>query len=106
MSKDDGEQWVYTADGMYFKAFTGTDTGISLSNQDDIPTFEATGACETDGEMSKVLCANVVVDVNGVKGPNKWSTSTKGVYDYFVIGIYPQRAQANGQVFSDILYNK
>ena len=105
MSKDPNASSVYTADGMYFKAISGN-SADDITAGGTMPTIETTGACETDGEGSKLLCANVIVDVNGVKGPNKWSTSTRGVYDYFVIGIYPQRAQANGQVFSDILYNK
>lgn len=103
MSKDDTNRAIYTADGMYFTVLSSA-TPATPANP---PTLTAYATdCETDGDNSTHQCAKVQVDVNGVKGPNKWSTSTRGVYDTFAVGIYPQRAVADGEVMSDILYNK
>ncbi len=106
MSKDDSQNWVYTADGMWFKANSEYNNDGDTSATAPTGDFGGFGDCTTDGDGSKAMCAQVTVDVNGVKGPNKWSTDTKGVYDIFSIAIYPQRAVADGQVMSDILYNK
>lgn len=106
MSKDDSAKYVYTADGMWFEAQSAYFAVPGATTANAIPSGTTYGDCTTDGDKSKAMCAQVKVDVNGVKGPNKWSTGTKGVYDMFTVAIYPQRAVADGKVNSDILYNK
>lgn len=106
MSKDATAKTIYTADGMYFKVIGESYPTVNGSSAPETNLVVGETNCETDGENSTKNCAQVMVDVNGVKGPNKWSTSTRGVYDTFAVSIYPQRAVANGEVMSDILYNK
>ena len=89
MSQDAGNYELYTADGMFFKATAGA------------------GSCEiAKGNGDDNICANVTVDVNGMKGPNKVTASTEAVYDIFTIAVYPQRAVPGDSTQSEVLYRK
>lgn len=90
-----GADFVYTADGMYLKV-------VTAAGVDGL----AAGSCTTDGEGATTPCAVVQIDVNGLKGPNKYTSGTNAVYDNFTAIIYPQRALPAGQVMSDVLYSK
>ena len=87
--------WVYTADGAFFQVMPAYSIGgVQVGN------------CETDGAGATYPCAAVIIDVNGPKGPNKFSQGTQSVYDMFTAFIYPQKALPAGQTMSDILYAK
>ena len=86
MSSTAGSSELYTADGMYFKAQGGTSCAIAK------------------GSGADNICAEVIVDVNGVKGPNKYTTATDAVYDIFTIAVYPQKALPGNDVQSQVLY--
>lgn len=79
---------LYTADGMFFSPSGGA-------------------ACNANnGSDASNKCADVTVDVNGQKGPNKITTATNNVFDIFTIAIYPQKALPGNDTMSKILYQK
>ena len=89
----------YTADGMYFKTSgaTATHTANPCSN-----------ASETIEDMNKTtnICSVVNVDVNGRKGPNRFSPDTGHVYDMYTLAIYPQKVLPDDAVTAQVLYMK
>lgn len=96
LSSNASSQEMYTADGMWFKA--GTTFGGAVGSA---------AACNSnDGNQTTNICANVQVDVNGMKGPNKGTTATNRVFDIFTIAIYPQKALPANQTMGLILYEK
>ena len=86
MSSTAGNSELYTADGMYFKAGGGAACTVA-------------GGGGVDN-----ICAEVTVDVNGAKGPNKPTDSTEAVYDIFTIAVYPQKALPRTETQSQVLY--
>lgn len=95
------EDYVYTADGMYFQVLESAPSGQGIQG-----SMPAVGGCTTDGEKATTPCSAVKIDVNGPKGPNKFTTGTQAVYDQFYAIVYPQKALPAGQIMSDVLYNK
>ena len=89
----------YTADGMYFKTSgaTATHTANTCSN-----------ASESIEDMNKAtnICSVVNVDVNGRKGPNRFSPDTGHVYDMYTLAIYPQKVLPDDAVTAQVLYMK
>ena len=92
----DGTNAMYTADGMWFSTSTtqaGGATGTTTCNANDTAT---------PGNV----CSVVVVDVNGMKGPNRPTTSTTRVFDIFTIAVYPQKALPANSTMGQIMYQK
>ena len=90
MSSTAANSELYTADGMYFKAGKPKD---------------GSGQCTVAGGGGENnICAEVTVDVNGAKGPNKVTESTDAVYDIFTIAVYPQKALPRTETQSQVLY--
>lgn len=93
MSSVSGSSELYTADGMWFKA---TDTN-------------AAGGCNANIDNPNITsnrCGTVIVDVNGQKGPNKYTSDTNKIFDMFTVSIYPQKALPEGETMSKVLYAK
>lgn len=62
------------------------------------------------GAATPTAYCRVVVDVNGVKKPNKlsaatYATTTAGVYDQFVLDFYNQQVQPHDEKAKYVLYN-
>ncbi len=95
MSSNSGNSEIYTADGMYFKANSGT-----------VASMSATACTVEGGGGTSNICSIVTVDVNGMKGPNKPSDATNKVYDIFTIAVYPQKALPATSTQAEILYRK
>lgn len=91
----DGADAMYTADGMWFKTYTG------------IGGINGSGNCNAnDSATPSNICSVVVVDVNGMKGPNRVTTSTTRVFDIFTIAVYPQKALPADTTMGQIMYQK
>ena len=86
-----GTSELYTADGMWFKVTT---TSNPCNANADNPN--STGN----------ICSKVEVDVNGQKGPNKFTEATNKIFDKFTVSIYPQKALPDGEKMSKVLYAK
>ena len=100
MSSVPEEQELYTADGMWFKVMlTGERTSQRATNCSKNLTD---GNLNTGGN----ICSIVKVDVNGAKGPNTWTESSKKIKDLFEITVYPQSALPANKVFAEALYSK
>ena len=90
---EDGSNYVYTADGLYYEV-----TGGAACNQNS----------EDANDMSQ-KCAIVKVDVNGRKGPNKATENTNKVMDIYTFNVYPQKvlpSEASNNVTSKVLFMK
>ena len=85
-----GSNYVYTADGIYYQAGTG---GNCSFNSED-----------TDG--TETACVTMTVDVNGRKGPNKYTASTDKVYDIYTLNVYPQKVLPKDSVTQKVLFMK
>lgn len=92
----DGNDAMYTADGMWFQTRT------------DGEGVKANGAnCNAnDSATPDNVCAVVLVDVNGMKGPNRPTTSTTRVFDIFTLAIYPQKALPANETMGQVMYQK
>lgn len=99
MSKDNNG--FYTADGMYFKT-SSADVGSKHKANN------CSNASETIEDMNKVdnICSIVNVDVNGRKGPNRYTSTTTKVYDMYTLAIYPQKVLPDDAVTANVLYMK
>lgn len=91
----DGDYSMYTADGMWFNATNAA--GGASSN---------TSCNANDSATPSNVCAVVTVDVNGMKGPNRQTTSTTRVFDIFTIAVYPQKALPANVTMGQIMYQK
>ena len=91
----------YTADGMYFKTSNATIGSGHTANA-------CSNASETIEDMNKVtnICSVVNVDVNGRKGPNRFSPDTGHVYDMYTLAIYPQKVLPDDDITAQVLYMK
>ena len=92
MSSVSGQKELYTADGMWFKA-TDTNQHACNANADNV-------------NAPANVCGSVIIDVNGQKGPNKFTTDTNKVFDMFTVSIYPQKALPADQTMAKALYAK
>ena len=92
MSSVSGQKELYTADGMWFKA-TDTNKHACNANADNV-------------NAPANVCGSVIIDVNGQKGPNKFTTDTNKVFDMFTVSIYPQKALPADQTMAKALYAK
>lgn len=97
MSSESGSHWLYTADGMWFKTYNEATGAVAGPNAQCNANDQA-----TEGN----ICSVVVVDVNGMKGPNRPTTSTTRVFDIFTISIYPQKALPANETMGMVLYQK
>ena len=94
MSSVSGSQELYTADGMWFKAKATTNgSGNCNANADNVNALTNT-------------CGEVIIDVNGQKGPNKFTTGTDKIFDMFTVSIYPQKALPANETMAKALYAK
>lgn len=92
MSSVSASQQLYTADGMWFRA-TDDKKHDCNANADNV-------------NADTNICGSVIVDVNGQKGPNKYTTDTNKIFDMFTVAIYPQKALPDGETMAKALYSK
>ena len=97
MSSDNANTAMYTADGMWFRAY-GTAQG-ALNGP-------SSNCNANDQATTGNICSVVVVDVNGMKGPNRPTTATTRIFDIFTIAIYPQKALPANTTMGEVLYQK
>lgn len=93
----DGTSAMYTADGMWFYPTSDALGAVSKPN---------TSCNANDTATPGNICSVVQVDVNGMKGPNRPTTSTTRVFDIFTIAIYPQKALPANVTMGQIMYQK
>lgn len=92
MSSNSSTYELYTADGMWFKS-TATDANACNANADN-------------PNATNNRCGTVMVDVNGQKGPNKFTSDTNKIFDMFTVSIYPQKALPANETMGKVLYAK
>lgn len=97
MSSDQTNTELYTADGMWFKTYAEKRGAMGKPNSNCNANDQA-----TEGN----ICSVVEVDVNGMKGPNRYTTSTTRIFDLFTIAIYPQKALPANETMGMVLYQK
>ena len=97
MSSDQTNTELYTADGMWFKTYAEQRGAMGAPNTNCNANDQA-----TEGN----ICSVVEVDVNGMKGPNRYTTSTTRIFDLFTIAIYPQKALPANETMGMVLYQK
>ena len=92
----DGSSAMYTADGMWFQATKDGD-GVSAKGSQ----------CNAnDSATPDNVCSVVIVDVNGMKGPNRPTTATTRIFDIFTIAVYPQKALPANETMGQVMYQK
>lgn len=96
MSSNSSGSELYTADGMWFKS---TASGANL-------TAAACNANADQPNSTGNVCGVVTVDVNGQKGPNKFTSDTNKIFDMFTVAIYPQKALPANETMGKVLYAK
>ena len=87
-----GTSELYTADGMWFQTSA---TGATTCNANADNVNAATNKC-----------GSVTIDVNGQKGPNRFTTDTNKIFDMFTVAIYPQKALPADETMAKALYSK
>ncbi len=93
----DGSTAMYTADGMWFWPTSDTLASEAAS----------VGNCNAnDTATPNNVCSVVQVDVNGMKGPNRYTTSSTRIFDIFTISVYPQKALPANQTMGEVMYMK
>lgn len=93
----DGTTAMYTADGMWFYPTSGAIGAIKAPNTD----------CNAnDSATPDNICSVVQVDVNGMKGPNRPTTSSTRIFDIFTIAVYPQKALPANVTMGEVMYMK
>ncbi len=96
MSMDSANSALYTADGMWFQA---TDAGDGV-------TAHGSQCNANDSATPGNVCSVVIVDVNGMKGPNRPTTSTTRIFDIFTLAVYPQKALPANETMGQVMYQK
>lgn len=94
-----------TADGIVYcvSAFHSDDT----DDQDSAcNSYNSTGCVSSANLSTPAPAANVWIDVNGVKKPNKITTSASRPKDVYTAIIYAQKVLPYGEATQSILYNK
>lgn len=93
-----GNDVFTTADGIIFCV-----TNYSSANSDDqgvkCDTYNETPCVVTDGK------ANLWIDVNGVKKPNKATTSSKRPRDIYQAQIYAQKVVPYGKPTQEVMFD-
>ncbi len=90
--------WAST-DGVIF-CVAPNYTSDNDSSQKSTCNAAATVACSSDGE------ANLFVDVNGARKPNKLTTSASAPKDIFPAMIYSQKVVPFGDAAQQVMYDK
>lgn len=93
----DGTTAMYTADGMWFYP-TNAPMGA-----EGTPTTDCNA---NDSATPDNICSVVQVDVNGMKGPNRPTTSSTRIFDIFTIAVYPQKALPANVTMGEVMYMK
>ncbi len=93
-----------TADGMMFCI-----NGFSSANSDDqgsvCDSYNTTGCVSGATADSPAPAANLWIDVNGVKKPNRMTTSAKRPKDVYAATIYAQKVVPYGDATQGVMYN-
>ena len=92
----DGSNAMYTADGMWFQA----------TKEGDGVTADGANCNANDSATPSNVCSVVIVDVNGMKGPNRPTTATTRIFDIFTIAVYPQKALPANETMGQVMYQK
>lgn len=93
-----GGELFTTSDGMIFCIENYTSDGID--KEGSICDIFNTKPCSVNESVP-----NLWVDVNGVKGPNKLTTSPKRPKDVYQFQIYSQKVIPFGEATQDIVYD-
>lgn len=94
-----------TADGIVFciSAFHSDDT----DDQDSAcNSYNSTGCVSSANLANPAPAANIWIDVNGMKKPNKMTTSSSRPKDVYTAVIYAQKAVPYGEATQSVLYNR
>lgn len=99
-----GSDVFTTADGMMFCI-----SGFSSANSDDqgsiCDSYNTTGCVSGATADSPAPSANLWIDVNGVKKPNRMTTSAKRPKDVYAATIYSQKVVPYGDATQGVMYN-
>lgn len=69
-------------------------------------SYNTTGCLDSANLSSPAPAANIWIDVNGMKKPNKLTTSSSRPKDVYTAVIYAQKVVPYGEATQSILYNK
>ncbi len=99
-----GNNVFTTADGMMF-CVTGFTSDMS-DNQGTLCDSYNTTACVTGSTPDAAGGANIWIDVNGVKKPNRATTSAKRPRDIYQATIYSQKVVPYGGPTQGVMFDK
>ena len=94
-----------TADGMMF-CVTGFSSAQNDAQGSICDSYNTTGCVSGASEANPAPSANIWIDVNGVKKPNRATTSAKRPRDVYQATIYAQKVVPYGGPTQGVMFDK